>query len=61
VSTGNSGLDGLASRLRELADQLRGTELSDEEAEKLAREAADIVAEAGNEIDRALREASSGG
>lgn len=56
-----AGLDALATRLRELAVELRSPELSDEGAEQLAREAADLVARAGNEIDRALRDASSGG
>ncbi|CAN5529039.1 hypothetical protein BH10ACT11_BH10ACT11_02580 [soil metagenome] len=54
-------LGALAARLRELASQLRSPELADEEAERLAREAADLVAQAGNEIDRALRDASAGG
>ena len=31
--------------------------MSDERAAELAREAAELVSEAGNEIDRALREA----
>jgi hypothetical protein len=53
-------LQALSARLRELAEALRAPELGDEEAELLAREAANLVAQAGNELDRALREASSG-
>jgi hypothetical protein len=44
-----------ASRLRELAEQLRDPAVGDERAAELAREAADLVGRAGNEIDRALR------
>ena len=46
-----------AQRLRELSERLRDPELDDERAAELAREAAEVVSEAGNEIDRALREA----
>ncbi|HEX2128286.1 MAG TPA: hypothetical protein VHF58_03610 [Solirubrobacterales bacterium] len=46
-----------AQRLRELSERLRDPELGDEQAAELAREAAQVVSEAGNEIDRALREA----
>ena len=46
-----------AQRLRELSESLRDPELSDERAAELAREAAEVVSGAGNEIDRALREA----
>ena len=53
-------LGALAATLRELAAELRAPELSDEQAERLAREAAELVSAAGNEIDRALREASDG-
>lgn len=52
---------GLAARLRELAERLRDPELSDEQASELAREAADLVSQAGNEIDRALSEGEPGG
>ena len=45
-----------AQRLRELSERLRDPELGDEQAAELAREAAEVVSEAGNEIDRALRE-----
>ena len=47
-----------ASRLREIAEQLRGEEVGDEQAAELAREAAEVVSRAGNEIDRALRESA---
>jgi hypothetical protein len=50
----------LAARLRDLADRLRAPDLSDEEAAELARQAADLVSEAGNEIDRALSEGEAG-
>jgi hypothetical protein len=50
----------MSSRLREIAERLREPEVSDEEAEGLAREAADLVARASAEIDRSLREASGG-
>jgi hypothetical protein len=45
----------LALRLREIAGKLREPELSDEDAEALAREAADLVSKAGAEIEEALR------
>src|SRR5207247_114461 len=62
---GSRGGDGMtevpamSTRLREIADRLRDPEVSDEQAEALAREAADLVAKASTEIDRALREASA--
>jgi hypothetical protein len=49
----------LAAKLGELSTQLRDPEVGDERAAELAREAAELVSEAGNEIDRALREAES--
>lgn len=52
---------GIAARLRELADGLRGPGLDDEQAEGMAREAAELVSRAGNELDRALREADADG
>ena len=36
-------------------------DISDERAEELAREAAELVGRAGNEIERALREPEPGG
>ena len=47
-----------AARLGELAERLRDPELRDEQAAELAREAAELVGRAGNEVDRALREAA---
>jgi len=47
------------ARLSEIASALGDAELSDESAEALAREAADLVGEASNELERALREAAS--
>ena len=46
----------LTRRLNEIADELRAEGVSDERAEALAREAAELVGQAGNEIERALRE-----
>jgi hypothetical protein len=57
---GAESVQGLAERLRELAEQLRDPELADERAAELAREAAELVSRAGNEIDRTLREGESG-
>lgn len=51
----------IATRLRRLADELRDPELADESAESLAREAAELVSRAGNELDRALHEADAAG
>jgi hypothetical protein len=51
-----SSTDQHAARLREIAERLRDPDLSDEEAERLAREAADLVGQASSEIERALRE-----
>lgn len=46
----------IAERLRAIAARLSEPELPDTEAEVLAREAADLVAQAGNEIERAARQ-----
>jgi hypothetical protein len=54
-AAGPGEVDAIASRLRELAARMRDPELPEGEAEQLAREAADLVGRAGNEIDRALR------
>jgi methyl-accepting chemotaxis protein len=53
-------IDAMAARLRELAERLRDPEVGDQPAAELAREAAELVSRAGNELDRALREADSG-
>ena len=49
-----------AERLRDISEQLRDPKLSDERAAELAREAAEVVGRAGNEIDRALAEPDGG-
>jgi hypothetical protein len=46
----------LTERLRAIAARLRDPEVPDSEAEQLAREAADLVAQAGNELERAARQ-----
>ena len=51
----------LTSRLNEIADELRAEDISDERAEELAREAAELVGQAGDEVERALREPEPGG
>jgi hypothetical protein len=48
-------LKAMTARLNEIADELRAENVSDERAEELAREAAELVGEAGNQIERALR------
>jgi hypothetical protein len=57
--TGGAGFepDQLAERLREIADRLRSPEVGEEEAEALAREAADLVGKASAEIESDLRSA----
>jgi hypothetical protein len=45
-----------AARLRELSERLADPELSDEEAEALAREASDLAARGGVLLDERLRE-----
>jgi predicted transcriptional regulator len=57
--SGADEIRGLSERLRELAEQLRDPELPDERAAELAREAAELVSRASNEIDRTLREGES--
>jgi hypothetical protein len=52
--------DRLTKRLREIAARLRERDLDSEEAEALAREAADLVGQASSEIDRAFRHAMGG-
>jgi hypothetical protein len=55
-----SATEQLAERLREIAERLRDPELGEEEAEALAREAADLVGRASSELEVALREARAG-
>ena len=43
----------ISGRLREIAERLRAPDLPDSDAEGLAREAAELVARAGNALDRA--------
>ena len=45
----------ITKRLNEIAEELRGEGVTDERAEELAREAAELVGQAGNEIERVLR------
>jgi len=52
-----SETDQLADRLREIADRLRSPDVGEEEAEALAREAADLVGKASAEIESDLRTA----
>jgi hypothetical protein len=51
-----SSTDQLAERLREIAARLRDPDLPEQEAEGLAREAAELVGKASSEIESALRE-----
>ena len=46
----------MTKRLTEIAEELRGEGVSDERAEELAREAAELVGQAGNEIERSVRD-----
>jgi hypothetical protein len=46
-------IEAITAELRTIADRLRSPDLGDEDAERLAREAADLVARAGNELERA--------
>jgi signal transduction histidine kinase len=56
VSEAEADIREITAELRRIAEELRAPSLSDEDAERLAREAADLVARAGNELDRASRE-----
>jgi hypothetical protein len=51
-----SSTEHLAERLREIAARLRDPDLAEDEAEGLAREAAELVSKASSEIESALRE-----
>jgi hypothetical protein len=51
-----SSTEQLAERLREIAARLRDPDLAEDEAEGLAREAAELVSKASSEIESALRE-----
>ena len=60
MSEGFEEIRAAAEKLRELSERLRLEKLGDEEVAELAREAAAVVSEAGNEVDRALREVEAG-
>jgi len=55
-----SSSDQLAARLREIAERLRDPSVGEEEAESLAREAADLVGKASAAVESALRETRDG-
>jgi hypothetical protein len=54
-----SELRATTERLSAIATELRGDDVTDERAEELAREAAELVGEAANDLDRALRESAT--
>jgi len=58
---GREGIERTRDRLREIAERLRSPDLGDDEAEKLAREAADLAGEVGAAVERALAEPDDGG
>ena len=51
----------LAARLGELSERLRDPEVGDSEEAALAREAAELVSQAGNEVERALADQDQAG
>jgi hypothetical protein len=53
-----SRLDQITERLEAIAVELGVPELDDERSAQLTREAAELSAEASQEVERALREAS---
>ena len=61
MTGGSTELSELAARLAELADRLGDAQTPDEEAVKLAREAAELSAEAGQRIDSAVGELAERG
>lgn len=54
-----SDLRQTTARLSEIAAELGDESLTDERAEELAREAAELVGAASNDLDRALRESAA--
>lgn len=54
-------IQAMADRLRELSGLLANPDLPDDQAEELAREAADLAARGGTLIDERLRELSERG
>ena len=61
AAEGRAGIERTRDRLREIAERLRAEGLTDEEAERLAREAADLAGEAGAAVERALAESDDSG
>ena len=55
-----SATEQMVERLREIAERLRDPELGEEDAEALAREAADLVGRASSDIEATLRKARAG-
>jgi hypothetical protein len=53
---GPTDIDRARDRLREIAERLRAPDLADEEAEALAREAAELAGAASAAVERALAE-----
>ena len=51
-------LERLADRLRDVAAQLSNAELPEDRVEELAREAAELAAQAGSEAEAALRDSA---
>jgi hypothetical protein len=54
-----SRLEEIAARLEQITAELSDAEIDDERAGELSKEAAVLAAEASEEVNRALREASS--
>ncbi len=52
-------LEQITDRLRQITAELSDPEVGDERAGELTKEAAELAAEASEEVNRALREASS--
>jgi hypothetical protein len=52
-------LEQITDRLREITAELSDPEVRDERSGELTKEAAELAAEASEEVNRALREASS--
>lgn len=61
MTDAGSDLGALASRLESIADRLAEEGISDDDSVALAREAAELSARAGQEIDAALAELSDPG
>ena len=53
-------LERLAERLRNVAAQLHDSDLAEDRVEELAREAAELAAQAGSEAEAALRGSTGG-